>query len=370
MLELVDAAARSESGQAPAPAWADLIHATKRMMADDIQAAEVRRLVRCLPAGIDGSSAAQDALAELLACFPVYRSYLPAGAGWLDAAAAEASVRRPDLARRDRRARPGARRPRARGRPPVPADDRSGDGQGRRRHRVLPADATRHPHRGRRRPVRVRAVRRWLPPRADGPAVELAAHDDRAVDPRHEARRGRARPAVGDRRARARRMGRRSPRCAPRPRPGMHRWTPCCSRRRSGHGRSLASACTPTPRRPRAKARSAPAGGIRMPRSKRGTASLRRRPSSTMRCCTGSSRRPPTASRRTGGRIRSRPSCCSWPDPGCPTSTRGRSCGRRSLVDPDNRRPVDFALRRRLLAELDAGGRSRRSMRAARRSCW
>ena len=98
MLDLIDAAARRESGQAAAPSWADLIHATKRTVADESQAAEVRRLVRCLPEGIERSSAAQDAVAELLACFPVYRSYLPAGAGWLEAAAAEASVRRPDLA--------------------------------------------------------------------------------------------------------------------------------------------------------------------------------------------------------------------------------------------------------------------------------
>ena len=81
MLELVDAAARRESGQARgAGAWADLIHGTKRIVADESQAAEVRRLVRCLPEGIDRSGAVQDALAELLACFPVYRSYLPAGA--------------------------------------------------------------------------------------------------------------------------------------------------------------------------------------------------------------------------------------------------------------------------------------------------
>jgi (1->4)-alpha-D-glucan 1-alpha-D-glucosylmutase len=58
----------------------------------------VGRLVRCLPDGIDRSSAARDAIAELLACFPVYRSYLPAGIGRLEAAAAEASARRPDLA--------------------------------------------------------------------------------------------------------------------------------------------------------------------------------------------------------------------------------------------------------------------------------
>jgi (1->4)-alpha-D-glucan 1-alpha-D-glucosylmutase len=39
-----------------------------------------------------------DAVAELLACFPVYRSYLPAGRPHLDAAFADARRRRPDLA--------------------------------------------------------------------------------------------------------------------------------------------------------------------------------------------------------------------------------------------------------------------------------
>src|SRR5262249_48513554 len=39
-----------------------------------------------------------DALAELLACFEVYRTYLPDGAGELAAAAGRAARRRPDLA--------------------------------------------------------------------------------------------------------------------------------------------------------------------------------------------------------------------------------------------------------------------------------
>jgi (1->4)-alpha-D-glucan 1-alpha-D-glucosylmutase len=38
-----------------------------------------------------------------------------------------------------------------------------------------------------------------------------------------------------------------------------------------------------------------------------------------------------------------------------PDVYQGSELWERSLVDPDNRRPVDFALRRRLLAEIDAG---------------
>jgi (1->4)-alpha-D-glucan 1-alpha-D-glucosylmutase len=64
------------------------------MIADTIQVSEIQRLVRSLPEEIEGAA---DALAELLTCFPVYRSYLPAGREDLRAAAAEASARRPDL---------------------------------------------------------------------------------------------------------------------------------------------------------------------------------------------------------------------------------------------------------------------------------
>ena len=80
-----------------ARAYPDLIHDTKRMIADTIQGSEIARLVRELPTGAAGPQT-HDALAELLACFPVYRSYLPAGRDELDRAASEASGRRPDLA--------------------------------------------------------------------------------------------------------------------------------------------------------------------------------------------------------------------------------------------------------------------------------
>ena len=75
-----------------------MIHDTKRAVADGLLHSEVQRLVRLLPAGsgLDTGTAA-DALAELLACFPVYRSYLPEGAGYLEEAALNARVRRPDL---------------------------------------------------------------------------------------------------------------------------------------------------------------------------------------------------------------------------------------------------------------------------------
>ena len=83
----------------PTEPYADMIHGTKRGIADQLLNSEVQRLVRLLPAdsGLDPATAA-DALAELLACFPVYRSYLPEGSEYLTDAVVAATVRRPDLA--------------------------------------------------------------------------------------------------------------------------------------------------------------------------------------------------------------------------------------------------------------------------------
>ncbi len=74
--------------------WHDLVHDTKRAVADGPLGSEVSRIVRDL--GASGSEVA-DAVAELLACFPVYRSYLPLGRRHLAAAFAEARRRRADL---------------------------------------------------------------------------------------------------------------------------------------------------------------------------------------------------------------------------------------------------------------------------------
>ncbi|GLW32676.1 malto-oligosyltrehalose synthase [Actinoplanes regularis] len=73
--------------------WQNLVHETKHRVAVELLAAELGRLARLAPE-IDG---APRALAELAACFPVYRSYLPAGARYLAQARAEAGRRRPQL---------------------------------------------------------------------------------------------------------------------------------------------------------------------------------------------------------------------------------------------------------------------------------
>jgi (1->4)-alpha-D-glucan 1-alpha-D-glucosylmutase len=80
--------------------WHELIHGTKRAVADGILRSEVLRLVRTgvweLPDDVS-TDAVADAIAELLTDFPVYRSYLPQGEEQLDAAAQDAREHRPEL---------------------------------------------------------------------------------------------------------------------------------------------------------------------------------------------------------------------------------------------------------------------------------
>ncbi|MBB6379944.1 (1-_4)-alpha-D-glucan 1-alpha-D-glucosylmutase [Pseudonocardia eucalypti] len=68
----------------------------RRDVADTILAAEVRRIAALLPE-LDRAKAT-DAVAELLCSFPVYRSYLPEGREALDVAVSVARSNRPDLA--------------------------------------------------------------------------------------------------------------------------------------------------------------------------------------------------------------------------------------------------------------------------------
>ncbi|GIJ75173.1 malto-oligosyltrehalose synthase [Virgisporangium ochraceum] len=75
-------------------AWIDLVHTGKIEAATRLLSSELSRL-SSLAGNRDGTG---DALAEVAAAFPVYRSYLPAaGGGHLAEALAAAKVRRPDL---------------------------------------------------------------------------------------------------------------------------------------------------------------------------------------------------------------------------------------------------------------------------------
>lgn len=94
------------AGRSAAPAaetWHDMIHTTKRGVADGILSSEINRLARLIAqgAGADGSPETDprvvDALAEIATAFPVYRSYLPQGGEQLAQAAAAAERARPEL---------------------------------------------------------------------------------------------------------------------------------------------------------------------------------------------------------------------------------------------------------------------------------
>ncbi|SDY01674.1 maltooligosyl trehalose synthase [Modestobacter sp. DSM 44400] len=78
--------------------YAQLVRMCKREVTDGILGAEVARLTRIV-GELPGVPAEQvvEGLAELLASFPVYRSYLPDGREHLDATVAAVRERRPDL---------------------------------------------------------------------------------------------------------------------------------------------------------------------------------------------------------------------------------------------------------------------------------
>ncbi|GGR75143.1 malto-oligosyltrehalose synthase [Micromonospora fulviviridis] len=75
--------------------WEDLTHDTKLAAATRLLAAELGRLAALVPDL--PAEQVRAALAELAACFPVYRGYPPEGARHLAAARSEAGRRRPDL---------------------------------------------------------------------------------------------------------------------------------------------------------------------------------------------------------------------------------------------------------------------------------
>jgi (1->4)-alpha-D-glucan 1-alpha-D-glucosylmutase len=72
---------------------ADHIEAGKRLVLDTLLPAEVRRMAALVPDIADASAA----LVEVAIAFEVYRSYLPEGVADLDQALATAAVRRPEL---------------------------------------------------------------------------------------------------------------------------------------------------------------------------------------------------------------------------------------------------------------------------------
>ena len=93
-LDAVDASMRG--GQSPD--YAATIYGTKRAVTDGILHSEMLRLARLLPASAAlGVREGADALSEIIAAFPVYRTYLPEGSDILREACAQAVRRRPEL---------------------------------------------------------------------------------------------------------------------------------------------------------------------------------------------------------------------------------------------------------------------------------
>lgn len=94
-LGLLDAHLRSSTEPLD---WHEMIHGTKRGVADGILNSEVRRIARLLTAAGEAPlDETVDAVAELVTTFPVYRSYLPQGRDQLAAAASAAVAIRPEL---------------------------------------------------------------------------------------------------------------------------------------------------------------------------------------------------------------------------------------------------------------------------------
>ena len=246
-------------------------------------------------------------------CWPASRSTAPTcptAASTSTRRSPRPARRRPDLARRSTRSRrcsatrtqPAALR--------FQQTSGDGDGQGRRGLRVLPL------RRGSPRSTRSAATRASSSVAVDEfhardgrAAARLAARDDDAVHPRHQAQRGRPGP---DHRAR------RAPRrCGPTPSTGCSRWRRCPTRRSatcsgrpsSAPGRRRASGCTRTPRRRCARPATAPPGPTPTRPSRRPCTPPSTRRSTTRRCAAvlDGARRPDR--RRRAGATRWPPSC-------------------------------------------------------------
>ena len=107
-LAVIDRVLVDPAGEAPLTAlehrlrgapsdWEQEVHDRKLEVATGILQSETRRIVRELPEPSTGAGQLEEAVAELLACFDVYRTYLPEGRERLESALERARDRRPDL---------------------------------------------------------------------------------------------------------------------------------------------------------------------------------------------------------------------------------------------------------------------------------
>ena len=182
----------------------------------------------------------------------------------------------------------------------------------------------------------------------DRAAARVAARDDHALHPRHQARGGRPRQDHRARRA-VRRCGQQTldelpARWSRSPTPASE---PCCGRRSSAPGpqrstasrrRTCGTGCTPTPRRRCARRVTTPRGPTPTVPTRRPCTQPSTQPSTTSArapCSPISSSRSP----RPAGATRWPPSSSRSPLPVCPTSTRAASCGSRASSTPTTAGP-------------------------------
>ncbi len=251
-----------------ATSWPELTHECKLAAATGLLAAELARLVRLAPHLPAAEAAAGAGRARRQPLRSTGATCPPGPATWRRPSRGRPAP--PGPGRHSGPAHRAAARPRRRAGRAVPAVHRRGawprgwrtppttggpaSSRSTRSAAARSASASRRSefHRGRRPPGRASAGR-----------------DDHPLHPRHQARRGRPRPARRARRRsrsagpRRRAGGPPAPRCPTRPSPT------CSGRPPSAPGRSPGSGCTRTPSRPPARPRRRPPGPIRIPRSRR-----------------------------------------------------------------------------------------------------
>ena len=317
--------------------WHAMIHGTKRAVADGILGSETRRIVRDLSPERTEDPALVDAVAELLACFPVYRSYLPEGREHLDAAFAAARAARPDLAEAFDRLEPVLHDPEQ------PAALRFQQTSGMVMAKGVEDCAFyRYP--------RLTSLTEVGGDPSEFSLSVAGFHEAMASRQRdwphamtctttHDTKRGedvRARIAVLAEvpevwASRLRPPPDRSLRCPTRP------LRPCCGRRCSARGTATTPTCgpgcTPTPRRRCGRPATAPPGRHPTRPSSGRCTPPSTPPSTPPRCARCSTSCSPSWSRRAAP-TRWRPSCWRSRSRACPTSTRARSCGRPRWSTP------------------------------------
>ena len=336
--------------------YARLVHDCKREVTDGMLGSEVARLVRVIgelpgvdPAAADrgaGRAAGRPSRSTAATCptaaststrrWPPSASGVPTWSPALDAL-------HPVLAAG-----------RHRGGHPVRADQRPGHGQGRRGQRLLPVVAVRRAQRGRRRPGALRQHGRGVPRGAAAPGAS-ASPESMTTLSTHDTKRSE------DVRARLAVLAELPTEWA---QPGARLAGPAPARRPAAGAPGVAEPGRRVAAVAGAGARLRGEGG---PRGRHLDDVDRRRTRSSRGSCTRWSTPRSTTRRRRRRSTRSsrRIAPFGWSNslsqkllqltmPGVPDVYQGTELWDLSLVDPDNRRPVDYALRRKLLAALTA----------------